>query len=191
MQFERQLSRLRTALIVLLPTLTCACHLSAANTNAPIAAPATKNAAATAKLFHATQAGDLSSLRAAIANGADVNGRDTNGLPPLLALLHPATKPLTDGQRECVSCLLQNGADVDSRDELRRTPLIHAARIGDLPTIEVLVEGEAYVKTRDGLHKTALFYAVESNRPDLVRYLASHGDLVSLTIKERKQLGKQ
>ena len=39
---------------------------------------------------------------------------------------------------------------------------------------------------RDRFHKSALFYAVEANRRDLVLYLAANGDLVSLSIKEKK-----
>ncbi len=157
---------------------------------APIALSATNVPAATSTLLQAMRSGDLAALRAAIAAGGAVNGRGADGFPPLLALMRTATVALNGNQRQCVACLLENGAAVDPVDELGRTPLIHAARVGDLETIKVLVEGEAYVKQRDGLHKTALFYAVESNRPDIVRYLASHGDLVSLTIKERKLLAK-
>jgi ankyrin repeat protein len=71
-------------------------------------------------------------------------------------------------------------------DSDRRTPLILAARLGDLDTVRLLVEAEAFVVARDRLHKSALFYAVEANRRDIVLYLAANGDLVSLSIKEKK-----
>ena len=138
------------------------------------------------KLLHALEQGKLPLLQAAIAEGADVNRRGTNGLPPLLAVLRAATAPLDKERRQCVACLLEHGAKLDPLDSDRRTPLIHAARLGDLETIRLLVEAEAYVMVRDRFHKSALFYAVEAHRRNIVLYLASNGDLVSLSIKERK-----
>ena len=78
------------------------------------------------------------------------------------------------------------GAAVDPMDTDRRTPLIHAARLGDLDTIRLLVEAEAYVMARDRFHKSALFFAVEVHRRDIVLYLAANGDLLSLPVKGRK-----
>jgi len=131
-------------------------------------------------------------LEAAIAEHASLNGRtSTNGLPPLLELLRSATAPLDRARRECVACLLAHGAEVNVTDSDERTPVIHAARLGDLDTLRVLVEAEAYVRTRDRLHKTALFYAVEADRRDIVVYLAQNGALISLSVKERKQLGQR
>jgi hypothetical protein len=116
------------------------------------------------KLLHALEQGKLPLLQAAIAEGADVNRRGTNGLPPLLAMLRAAAAPLDSERRQCVACLLEHGAKVDLLDSDRRTPLIHAARLGDLETIRLLVEAEAYVMARDRFHKSALFYAVEARR---------------------------
>jgi ankyrin repeat protein len=150
------------------------------------AAPGRLPSEADQKLLHALEQGKLPLLQAAIAEGADVNIRGTNGLPPLLAVLRAATAPLDKEQRQCVACLLEHSAKVDPLDSDRRTPLIHAARLGDLETVRLLVEAEAYVMVRDRFHKSALFYAVEARRRDIVLYLASNGDLVSLSIKERK-----
>jgi ankyrin repeat protein len=138
------------------------------------------------KLLQAVQQGNLPLLKAAIAEGANLNCPGTNGLPPLLGLLRTTTGPLDSEHRQCVACLLEHGTAVDPMDSDRRTPLIHAARLGDLETVRLLVEAEAYVMARDRFHKSALFYAVEANRRDIVLYLAANGDLVSLTIKERK-----
>jgi ankyrin repeat protein len=140
------------------------------------------------KLLQALEQGKLPLLQAAVAEGADANRRGTNGLPPLLKLLRNATAPLDGERRQCVSWLLAHGAAVDPMDSDRRTPLIHAARLGDLETLRLLVEAEAFVMARDRFHKSALFYAVEARRRDIVLYLASNGDLVSLSIKEKKAL---
>jgi ankyrin repeat protein len=138
------------------------------------------------QLLQAVQQGNLPLLQAAIAQGANMNCPGTNGLPPLLVLLRAGAAPLDTEHRQCAACLLEHGAAVDPMDADRRTPLIHAARLGDLETVRLLVEAEAYVMARDRFHKSALFYAVEAHRRDIVLYLAANGDLLSLPIKERK-----
>ena len=138
------------------------------------------------QLLQAVQQGNLSLLKAAIATGANVNCPGTNAQPALLELLRAATAPLDSEHRQCVACLLEHGAAVDPMDADRRTPLIHAARLGDLETARLLVEAQAYVMARDRFHKSALFYAVEAHHRDIVLYLAANGDLLSLPIKDRK-----
>jgi hypothetical protein len=144
------------------------------------------------QLWEALREGNLPLLKVAIAERADVNGRTpAHGLPPLLELLRTRTAPLVSAQRECVACLLAHGVEVNVADGDRRTPVIYAARSGDLETLRLLVEAEAYVRTRDRFHKTALFYAVEADRRDIVVYLAQNGALISLSVKERRQMGQR
>jgi ankyrin repeat protein len=155
---------------------------------AETAAPVPSLRAVDKRLLQAAQQGNLTLLKAAIGEGADVNCRGTNGLPPLLELLRAAAGPLDSERRQCAACLLEHGAAIDATDSDGRTPLIYATRLGDLETVRLLVEAEAYVKARDRFHKSALFYAVEARRRDIVLYLARNGDLVSMTVKERKAL---
>jgi ankyrin repeat protein len=143
------------------------------------------------RLWEALREGNLPLLKAAVAARADVNCRTpAQGLPPLLELLRSGTVPLGGEQRECVGFLLAHGAQVNVADGDRRTPIIYAARSGDLETLRLLVEAEAYVRTRDRFHKTALFYAVEADRRDIVVYLAQNGALISLSVKERRRMGQ-
>jgi ankyrin repeat protein len=128
-------------------------------------------------------------LDAALSQKADVNcASPGSGLPPLLEMLRSATAPLNRARRECVACLLAHGAKPDVVDGDRRTAVIYATRLGDLETLRLLVEAEAYVRTRDCFHKTALFYAVEAGRRDIALYLAQNGGLISLSVKERRQM---
>jgi ankyrin repeat protein len=150
------------------------------------AGPASLPSAADRQLLQAVQQTNVVLIEVAIAAGADVNCPGTNGLPPLLELVRSATRPLDPDRRQCLACLLEHGAAVDPKDSEGRTPLIHAARVGDLETIRLLVDAQAYVMTRDHFHKSALFYAVEARRRDIVLYLANNGDLISLSVKERK-----
>lgn len=144
------------------------------------------------KLLQAIGEGNLPLLKAALAEHADVNfDSPVGGLTPLLDLLRSAPAPLGRAQRECVAWLLDHGAKVDAKDADGRTPVIYATRLGDLDTLRLLVEAEAYVRTRDRFHKTALFYAVEANRRDLVHYLLDNGALISLSVKERRQMARR
>ncbi len=144
--------------------------------------------AADAKLLLAIRRADLKLLKAAIAEGANPNIRATNGLTPMLQLIHLAKGPLSKPQYDCFAFLLRHGENPGATDADRRPPLIQAARAGDLKTVRLLVEvGEVYVKARDRFHKTALLYAAEAHRRDIVDYLASNGDLQSRSVRERRE----
>jgi ankyrin repeat protein len=138
------------------------------------------------KLYLALEKGDATLLKAAIEAGAKVDCPDTNGVGPLLRILRGASEPLTAPQRECVGLLLARGANPNAADSDKKTLVIHGARIGDIEIIRLLVEAGAYVKARDRSHKTALIYAVDAHRRDIVSYLASNGDLQSLAYADRK-----
>jgi ankyrin repeat protein len=146
------------------------------------------NPAADAKLLLAIRRADLKLLKTAIAEGANPNIRGTSGLTPMLQLMHVAKGPLSKAQYDCFAFLLSHGANPGATDADRRPPLIQAARAGDLKTVRLLVEvGQVYVKARDRFHKTALLYAAEARRRDIVDYLASNGDLQSRTVRERRE----
>jgi len=117
-------------------------------------------------------------VKAAVAAGANVNCRDTNGLTPLLQTLHDVTAPIDANRRECVAFLLAHGARVDDVDNDKRTALIYATRAGDMETIRMLVQAGAFIKRRDRFYKMAVFYAAEAGRRDIVAYLGK-------TLKEK------
>jgi ankyrin repeat protein len=122
-------------------------------------------------LLKAAAAGDLALVKAAIAEGANVNCEGTNGLTPLLSALHGISAPAEANRRECVALLLQGGAKVDALDRNGQTALIYATRAGDLETVKVLVDAGAMIKRRDGFHKTAVLYAAECGRKEILIYL--------------------
>jgi hypothetical protein len=49
-------------------------------------------------------------------------------------------------------------------DSDRQTPLIHVARLGDVETIHLLVEAEAFVMARDRFHKSGALMAQVSRQ---------------------------
>jgi ankyrin repeat protein len=124
------------------------------------------------RLLQATQKGSVSLVQAALAEGANVNCRGTNGLSPLLQVLSGTPAPLDASRRQCVAFLLQRGADVNTKDRDGRTALIHATRAGDLATAQMLVEAGAAITLRDRFSKTALLYAADGHR-EILLYLGN------------------
>ena len=138
-------------------------------------------------LFQAIRQSRPDLIQRALSRGADINCRSTNGITPLLSLVRDANAALTSEQCDCLKLLLERKADCGARDADGRPPLIYAARLGDLASARALIEAGAYAKTRDRFHKTALLYAVDAHRRDIVDYLARNGDLQSLPYLDQKR----
>jgi len=109
-----------------------------------------------------------------IKEGADVNAKDGNGATPLHPaamqghleiieqLLNAGVEVVASGRDEAVKLLVQNDADIDAKDEYKRTPLHFAVYEGRLDTAELLIELGANVNARDWIGFTPLHYASSS-----------------------------
>jgi ankyrin repeat protein len=94
----------------------------------------------TLNLFKALKRKDLAALREAIAKGADVN-RLTPPPVPFTPLVWAAGSSAPDAL-EFVQALLQAGADANKKSR-SDTPLIQAARSGNLAIVRALLEARA------------------------------------------------
>lgn len=119
-------------------------------------------------LLAAVHQGKLDLVKAAIADGADVNCRGTNGLTPLLQTVAGAPGPFEPERRQCAALLLERGAEVDAKDNNQQTALIHATRAGDLETVSMLVKAGAVIERRDRFHKTALLHAAAGGHREIL-----------------------
>ena len=70
---------------------------------------------------YAANIGDKEITEILIAEGADVNAKDKNGLTPL----HEAA---VNGHKEVAEILIANGADVNAKDAEGKTPLDRAKK---------------------------------------------------------------
>lgn len=122
------------------------------------------------RLHRAAAAGDLAALAAALADGADVDGRDAQGRTPVLV----ATQAQ---QRATMATLIEAGADVDLQDERLDNPFLYAGAEGLLEILPLLVDAGADPTITNRYGGVALIPASERGHVETVRYLLAESDV--------------
>lgn len=74
-----------------------------------------------------------------------------------------------------VKFLLENGADVNTKDNKNFTLLMYCVQFNDLSLIELALSYGARVNDRDSSGFTALDYAIKNNNLDSVKLLHNYG----------------
>ncbi len=83
-----------------------------------------------------------------------------------------------------IEYLLKRGAKIDARDTEQQTPLIVAAKGGDISVMNGLLEYKANPNAQDSDGWTAAMHAVRSNEPKVFRLLGKHKADFNLTNKD-------
>lgn len=83
-----------------------------------------------------------------------------------------------------IEYLLKRGAKIDARDTEQQTPLIVAAKGGDLSVMNGLLEYKANPNAQDDDGWTAAMHAVRANEPKVFRLLGKHKANFNLLNKE-------
>ena len=78
-----------------------------------------------------------------------------------------------------IEYLLQNGADVNTKNEKHFSLLMSAARNNDLESISTLISYGAKINSKDLHGFTALDYAIEQNHIQSVKLLVKSGALIT------------
>ncbi len=165
------------------------------------------------RLAESVRARDIATTRSLLAQHADVNATQPDGMTALIWAAHnsdlPAaelllkaganvkivsrygvsalTEAATLGNSALVEALLKAGADPNSELPEGDTALMLAARTGDVPTVKALLDHGAQVEAKEAWHgETALMSAAGENHPDVVRLLIEHGADVNAQGRELK-----
>jgi ankyrin repeat protein len=107
---------------------------------------------------------DLSSLRALVQLGADVNARDNSGRTVL-------TGAAFGGNLDKVRALAELGADVNVKDKQGWTPLLLASQMGHAAVVQALIESGADADLAGPAGWNALMQASYFNHLETVRVL--------------------
>jgi ankyrin repeat protein len=115
-------------------------------------------------LIDAAGAGDLSRVKALLADGVDVNTKGNGGLTALM-------QASQNGHIKVVRALLAVRADVNAQTAEGETALIVASQNGQLEIVQALVAAKADVNVRGAIRTTALIQASKNGHAEVVRML--------------------
>ncbi|CAG8980198.1 hypothetical protein HYALB_00012391 [Hymenoscyphus albidus] len=113
-------------------------------------------------LHLATFNNHLTVVQILLANGADLEAKDTYGR----TALHIASRT---GYQTIVQLLLENGADLEAKNTSAGTVLHEASRAGHLTIVQLLLENGADVHATCNQGRTALFYVEDDAKDEIGR----------------------
>lgn len=120
-------------------------------------------------LIEAVQAGDLAQVREALGRGAELERRDSAGRTALLI----ATRA---NYVDIAFALIEAGADVNAKDDIRDTPFLYAGAEGRNDILRaILATGRANLSDTNRYGGTALIPAAHHGHPETVRMLIEAG----------------
>ena len=120
------------------------------------------------RMWDAINGQDVAALRAAVAEGADVNAPNEEGRVPLY-------RAIVLQRQKVVDALLELGADANAKDHHGDPLLIIAMSVGSTDGALALIRAGADANARDTIGKSALYYAIKEQQPDLVAALIAAG----------------
>ncbi len=121
------------------------------------------------ELIHASQTGDLETVKRLLAAGADVNARDEDGWPALTRACY--SPELKHGFADIVRLLIEAGADIEAPIGYGVRPLMLAAGYGEAEIVATLLNAGADVLAQNEGGYTALAMAKQRFHIDVINML--------------------
>ena len=165
--------------------------------------------AADAPVADAAMNGDVETVRALLAGGADVNAAQGDGMTALhwaafqddhtlaqllleaeadvaaatrVGAITPLSLAASNGSIAMIEALVAATASVNIPTTTGATPLMAAATSGSVDAVQVLLVHDAFVNARETANgQTALMFAAWENRADVIRRLVERGAHTGLT----------
>jgi|GEM_PF-1247751 len=121
--------------------------------------------------------GNTEYVRLLLLLGANPNRKDKDGVTPFMAsiLNRYGKETITQKKINLLSCAIDNGADVNSRNNGGVTALMYACVAGNLSAVRLLLDRGARVNDRDNDGWSALMHACENGKDDIMHELVKHG----------------
>ena len=129
----------------------------------------------------AVLSGNIEAVKQHIADGADVNSKDTGATPLNLAA--------GGGHMEIVELLIAKGADVNMRDDSGQTPLLNATSGGHKEIIELFIAEGADVNAKGFDGMTPLHVAALYGRKEIAELFIAKGADVNAFSEPNPLLG--
>lgn len=130
-------------------------------------APSTANSR-TQTLIAAAERGDLADVKAALASGAELDGRNGRWQTPLLVAVH-------GNHVDVARHLIEAGADVNAKDSINDSPYLFAGARGHLEILRLTLSHGADLKSTNRFGGTALIPAAERGHVETVDTLIKAG----------------
>jgi hypothetical protein len=131
-------------------------------------------------IYYAAQTGNIRQVKRFLDNGVNVNQSEDDDYKK--TPLHMATY----SHEKMVEFLISEGAEINSLDAAKQTPLHTASGVGNYDVVEVLIQYGAMVNAQDKHGNTPLYKAARRGHLDVVILLLEKGADVNL-----KNLGDQ
>ena len=100
-------------------------------------------------IHKAARVGKIEDVKKHLANGADINARNNDGINPLIWAA-------VRNKMQTVALLIAKGADVNAKDKFNNTPMYRAAFAGRSEIVRVLIANGAGVNVKDAKDETPL-----------------------------------
>ncbi|KAF0698510.1 Aste57867_10877 [Aphanomyces stellatus] len=120
------------------------------------------------QLLHASSVGQVEHVRSLLAQGAEVNYADVDGMTGLLHAIQ-------GGHNEVATTLINHGANVDVANKEGNTPLFFAIKHEQMQIALLLLQHGVNIDVADKSGNTPLLCAIKSGRFSTVNALLKHG----------------
>lgn len=121
--------------------------------------------------------GDLEQVKRLIADGADINEKDSVGQTAL-------AQAAEAGYLEIAKLLVEKGADINVKNEQYRTPLHIASLCGHLDIAKLLISNKASIIAKDKDGKTPLDLAKEKKYKEIISLLSDKEEVIPTPVLE-------